>query len=131
MRTTPLALVVDDEESFLEITSMKLRAAGFETELARGAFAALEMAENLQPDFVLSDIYMAPGPSGWDFALELHRNPKTRGIKLALFTSLRDPWLEVSPAKRQTVLQELGTVAVLSKVDDLAVLGDRVRSLLS
>ncbi len=130
MRTPPLALVVDDEEAFLEISSMKLRAAGFKTETASGAFAALEKAEALQPDFILSDIYMAPGPSGWDFALELHRNPKTRDIKMALITSLRDPWLDVPPTERQALSREVGTIVVLSKIDDLVGLGERVRLML-
>lgn len=123
--------MVDDEESFREIASMKLRASNFETETARGAVEAIEKAEALKPDFVLSDIYMAPGPSGWDLALELRRNPKTRDIKFALMTSLRDPWLDVPPAERSAVSKEIGVITVLSKTEDLVVLGDRVKSLLS
>lgn len=129
MREEPLVLIVDDEAVFLEIASKKLQADGFATALAEDARDALAKAEALLPDLVLSDIYMPPGPSGWELAIELHRNPKTREIKFAFFTSLRDPWMEFG-GSRARVTAELGNVTFLSKNDDVPLLGDRVRHLL-
>ena len=129
MREKPLVLLVDDEMIFLEIASVKLQGRGFETILTQDVRDAILKAETLLPDLVLSDIYMAPGPSGWDLALELRRNPKTHEIKIAFFTSLRDPWMELKQ-KKEEVVAELGKITFFSKMDDVEVLADRVISLI-
>lgn len=129
MRAKPLVLLVDDEEVFLEIASVTLGAQGFAVARATDFYDALAKAEALLPDLVLSDIYMPPGPSGLDLALELHRNPKTRGVKIAFFTSMRDPWIDFR-GNRTQMLAELGPMVFLSKNDDVAKLGDRVTRLL-
>jgi CheY-like chemotaxis protein len=131
MRNTPLVLLVDDEDDFLEIASLKLQGKGFETVATNNGHDAVTKAEALQPDLVLSDIYMVPGPNGWELALELHRNPKTRAIKLAFFTSLRDPWVEIPAEARRAVFAELGQPTILSKVDDVERLGERIKVLLA
>ncbi len=117
MRSIPLVLLVDDEDMFLDIASAKLKTANFETAMAHGTLDALKKAESLQPDLILSDIYMPPGPSGWDLALALHENPKTRGIKVAFFTSLHDPWGEMDPAKRTLATRNLRGVPIFSKTE--------------
>ena len=118
MREKPLVLIVDDEEVFLEIASVKLQASGFETLLANEVQDALVKAETCLPDLVLSDVYMPPGISGFEFALELRRNPRTREIKIAFFTSLRDPWAELRD-NRKEVMKQLGDVVFFSKTDDV------------
>lgn len=128
MSDKPLVLLVDDEEVFLEIASVKLQAEGFATVLAQGAREGFEVAERMMPDLVLSDIYMPPGPSGWELALELRRNPKTATIKVAFFTSLRDPWIEFR-GDRKTIAEELGSVTFFSKTDDVDRLGDEIKKL--
>jgi CheY-like chemotaxis protein len=131
MRTPPLILLVDDEEEFLEIASLKLRGKGFETFTTNDAHVALAKAEELQPDLILSDIYMVPGPNGWDLALELKRNPKTRDIKLVFFTSLRDPWIEIPTEAREVVVSKLGNPMFLSKIDDVDTLGEKIQVMLA
>ncbi len=125
MQEKPLVLVVDDEEVFLEIASMQLHKAGFRTALANNVPDALTKAERLLPDFILSDIYMPPGPSGWELALALRPNPRTSGIKFAFFTSLRDPWMEFR-GDRSVITEELGRVVFVSKMDDVEKLGEKV-----
>lgn len=125
MREKPLILLLDDEEVFLEIASVSLTSKGLEAVATRDFREALMKAESLLPDLVLSDIYMEPGPNGWEFALALRRNPKTHGLKIAFFTSLRDPWLELKKSEDE-VRKELGDVIFVSKVDDVPVLADRV-----
>jgi len=129
MREKPLVLLIDDEEVFLEIASMKLSSGGLETLITRNITEALRKAEDLLPDLVLSDIYMPPGPNGWELALELKRNPKTKQLKIAFFSSLRDPWLEIK-ADREKLIAELGAVTFLSKMDDVDVLAERVWQLI-
>lgn len=129
MREKPLILLVDDEEIFLEIASVKLRSHGFETVTTNGVADALAKAADLLPDLVLSDIYMPPGPSGWEFALELRGNPKTREIKIAFFTSLRDPWAEFTGDRKKAV-ELLGNPTFFNKFDDVELLGEKVLSLI-
>lgn len=129
MREKPLVLLVDDEEVFLEIASVQLQAKGFDTQKVMDVEEALRRAEELIPDLVLSDIYMPPGLNGWDLAFELHRNPKTREVRIAFFTSMRDPWSELVENRRQ-LLGELGTITFFSKSDDIDVLAERVGELI-
>lgn len=130
MRTPPLVLLIDDESEFLEIASLKLKGSGFETFATTDGHEAILKAEELQPDLVLSDIFMVPGPNGWELALELKRNPKTRDIKLVFFTSLRDPWSEIPHEAREKVAAELGHPIFLSKIDDVEVLGERISKIM-
>ena len=125
MREKPLILLIDDEQMFLDIASTKLRGDGFDTVEANSVQDAIEKVTSLGPDLVLSDIYMPPGPSGWDLALQLRRNPKTSDVKIAFFTSLRDPWMELK-ADHAKVTAELGKIIFFSKTDDIEVLGERV-----
>jgi CheY-like chemotaxis protein len=126
-----LIILVDDEADFLEIATLKLRGKGFETFATTDGQVAVAKAEELQPDLVLSDIYMPPGPNGWEVALALHRNPKTCTIKIAFFTSLSDPWAEVSAGIREEIATKLGIPIFLSKVDDIEVLGEKVKTILA
>lgn len=126
-----LILLVDDEMEFLEIASLKLKNKGFETVTATDGHIAMAKAEELQPNLILSDIFMVPGPNGWELALELHRNPKTRAIKLAFFSSLSDPWTEIPVEAREKVAAELGHPVFLSKIDDVDRLATRVAEIIS
>lgn len=130
MREKPLVLVVDDEEAFLEIVSAKLEVGGFDVIIAHSASEAEAKAESLQPDLVLSDIYMPPGPSGWDLALALHDGQKTSGIKFAFFTSLRDPLAELHGDKK-IASHRLGDVKIFSKTDDVSVLAEDIGRLIA
>ena len=125
MREKPLILLVDDEEVFLEIASTRLHADGLATEAAHDFYDAIRKAELLLPDLVLSDIYMPPGPSGWDLALALRRNPKTHDIKFAFLTTLGDPWAE-APLGRGTLAAELGNITFFNKMDAVETLGKDV-----
>lgn len=128
-RTQPLVLLVDNEDTFLEIISMHLAKKGVVTAFARSADEGLRQAELLQPDLALSDILMPPGPNGFEFAFALRSNPKTHHIKLAFFTSLCDPWHELA-YDRNAIATKLGEVAFFDKCDDIEHIGDHVLSLL-
>ena len=129
MTEHPLVLLVDDEDDFLEIASMKLHADGFETVITRSIPEALAKAEELQPDLILSDIYMPPGQSGWSLALAVRRDPKLNNTKFAFFTSLRDPLLDLAPHERSQMMNELKGIPIFSKVDDVNDLDKKVRAL--
>lgn len=129
MRDHPLVLLIDDEDDFLEIASVKLRTEGFETVITHTVSEALAKAEEVLPDVILSDIYMPPGQSGWELALMVKRDPKLQSVKFAFFSSLRDPMMDVARDDRPTMLTELKTIPVFSKVDDLECLDKRIMAL--
>jgi len=129
MREKPLVIVIDDEDNFLEIAALTLSSNGIEPLTTKDANIALRKAEELLPELVLSDIYMPPGPNGWEFALALRRNPKTKYLKIAFFSSLRDPWMEIK-ADREKIKAELGEIMFLSKMDDVPVLAKKVWELI-
>lgn len=74
-RNTHRLLVVDDDESVLEIIKDMLIFSGFRVVAVADGKKALETIDNEQFDLVLTDLGM-PGVSGWDVAREVKRkNP--------------------------------------------------------
>lgn len=129
MRNPALILVVDDEESFREIMSIKLKASGFEVATAMSGEEALVAAEKILPDLILMDIHMG-GMPGTEAALALKQNPKTKDLKIAFLSSLNDPWPAMAGEKDE-VSRELGMEAFLDKGQDLDELIKKVRTILS
>jgi two-component system, OmpR family, response regulator RegX3 len=74
-------LLVEDEESITTPLTEALAREGFDTSVAGGAAAALELAAELRPDLVLLDV-MLPDGSGFDVARELRRDSRVPIIML-------------------------------------------------
>lgn len=128
-RATPLVLLVDDDAAFLEIISMKLKACRLETAFAHNADDGFKQAQATGPDLVLSDILMPPGPNGLELARALVRDPATSHVKLAFFTSLGDPWRDLSLSKSDAVAA-FGNVPIFDKCSDMDRIGDHVLAIL-
>ena len=73
---TPVVLVVEDEESFVEALKVGLKREGFHVEVARDGLQALDMFDIVQPDVILLDI-MLPKMSGIDVCRELRKKTLT------------------------------------------------------
>lgn len=131
MQNPPLILLVDDEEIFLEMASLKLQGAGYRTLAVRGAEEAMEKAEELIPDLLLSDIYMPPGPNGLELGLHLRQNKKTANMKIAFLTSLREPWLELPEPERAEAMICLKDVIFLDKDADIESLDERISKIIA
>ncbi len=129
MHTPPLVLIVDDEESFREIISLKLKKAGFETDTAKNEKEALEKAEKLQPDLILMDIYMPPGVNGTEVALAIKQNEKTKDTKICFLSSMKDPWPGLKGENKQ-VSRDIGMEDFLDKTQDLETVDQKVKSIL-
>lgn len=129
MRDRPLILVVDDEVTFLEIMSEALLASGFDAAVAHDGKEGIEQAEKLLPDLVLMDIHM-PGGTGTDAALAIKQNPRTKDVKVAFLTSLKEPWPAVQ-ADHEKLSKALGMEDFLEKTDDLSKTIAKVREILS
>ena len=88
MRSTGEArlLVVDDEETILELLSGSLRLAGFEVTTAASGIEALRAAAASRPDLILLDVMM---PNGDGF--EVVRRMRSSGPDVpVIFLSARD-----------------------------------------
>lgn len=130
MRTKPLILVVDDEESFREIFSLKLRSAGFDVDTAKDEAETLKKSKEIMPDLILMDIYMPPGPTGTDIALNIKQSQETKDLRVAFLTNLKEPWPAIS-GDHKKISQELGMEDFLEKTGDLDVLVKRVNEIIS
>jgi CheY-like chemotaxis protein len=64
----PVILIVDDEKVIADTLSIILSRSGFSTLTAYDGFSALELARNLQPDLLISDVMM-PGMTGIELAI--------------------------------------------------------------
>jgi two-component system response regulator RegX3 len=70
--TSPIVLVVEDEESFIDALSVGLQREGFRVEVARDGMEALTRFDLVNPDLVLLDV-MLPRVSGIDVCRQLRR----------------------------------------------------------
>lgn len=107
---------------------MKLTASGFEVSVAHNADEAIQAAEGMQPDLVLMDIMM-PGRSGTDAALAIKQNPKTKNLRIAFLSNMKDPWPGTA-RPREDVAQEIGMESFIDKSADLDAIAARVKELL-
>jgi len=129
MRDKPLILIVDDEANFREIFGAKLAAAGFEVVGAKNAKEALKQSSELVPDLILMDIHM-PETTGTDLALQIKQEAKTKNVKIAFLTNMKEPWPAMS-GDHSTVARELGMEDFMEKGSELDTLVKRVQELLN
>ena len=129
MREKQLLLIVDDEKDFLEIMTAKFQSAGFDVAVAHNGTEAVKAAKELLPDLVLMDIHM-PNETGTDVALTIKQDPATRNLKIAFLTSLKDPWPAMT-GEKEKVARELGMDDFLEKGEDLEILVQKAKEILS
>jgi DNA-binding response OmpR family regulator len=75
-------LVVDDEESMVEIVSYALQEAGYDVGSAGDVPEARRLMASFQPDLVVLDV-MLPGESGLDFCRELRAGSEIPVVMLS------------------------------------------------
>lgn len=84
--TTPLALVVDDDEPSRLLTATILRAAGFEVIEAVDGVEGLDLARSRRPDLIVSDILM-PNMDGFRLLISCRTDEALRGVPFVVLTS--------------------------------------------
>ena len=82
-------LVVEDEETILELIRYNLRQAGFTVGDAMDGEEALVYVEKHHPDCILLDL-MLPGLDGLTVCRRLKRNPATSQIPILMLTAKGD-----------------------------------------
>ncbi len=129
MSNQPLILIVDDDEVFREIFSVKLGSEGYRIETAVDGAAGVEKAKALKPDLVLMDVNM-PVMDGAAAVLKLREDPETKNISVAFLTSLGDPRLDMEQPDIN-IAQSFGAKGYLKKTDDLDKLAEQIKGFLT
>jgi DNA-binding response OmpR family regulator len=78
-------MVVDDEDSLLELLRAVLETADYKVITASSGDECLKKLKTVKPDLVLLDMMM-PGMSGRETCEKIRADPKTKGLKVAFVT---------------------------------------------
>jgi two-component system cell cycle response regulator DivK len=119
----PLVLIVEDDLSTRLMYREYLSRSGFRTADAHNGFQALEKAQELHPNAVLTDLAV-PGMDGFEFCRALRRSPATRSIPILAVTG-HSEYLDEPDRFRQ-----VGITHVLTKPCPPDVIADELRRLL-
>jgi len=79
-------LIVEDEESILELIALNLHQSGFKPIRSLNAESADKLIHEAIPDLIILD-WMLPGMSGIDFAKRLKSNALTKKIPIIMLTA--------------------------------------------
>ncbi len=115
-------LVVEDDDDIRALFSATLQRAGYQPRVASSGQQALDQADELVPDLVISDVSM-PGLSGLDVCRALKAEPRTAATVVLLISALS------TEQDREAGLQA-GADDYLTKPIRPTVLLERVQSLL-
>jgi DNA-binding response OmpR family regulator len=114
-------LVVDDDESILDLLEMVLEDEGYSVVLARNGADALDKLERIAPALILLDMRM-PEMDGWQFA-EAYRQAHTQVAPIVVITAASDA------AERAAQIAADGYLGKPFDLDELvAVVGRHVRN---
>ena len=103
-------LIVDDEESLLNLYKTKLTREGFRTIVARNGLEALAVAERENPDLILMDMKM-PIMDGVAAVKKLRENSATKDIRVVYLTAFSDPTastIEATPDSPRCIKKGIG-----------------------
>ncbi len=114
-----MILLVDDEDSLLDIVSSVLEAENFSVVTARSVEKGIEVLNSTTPDLIISDITM-PGKNGFDFFTHVRSYPHLQHVPF-LFLSAHTDSDSVVAGK------EIGSDDYLTKPVDFHLLLSSIR----
>ena len=82
-------LIVEDEESILELIAINLHQAGFNPIRSLNAEYAENIISEALPDLIILD-WMLPGMSGVEFAKRVRGNSNTKKVPIIMLTAKSD-----------------------------------------
>ncbi|HDI46162.1 MAG TPA: response regulator [Candidatus Omnitrophica bacterium] len=86
-------LVVDDEPELVKAIEIRLRASGYQVEVAYDGEEGIKKAMEFKPDLIILDIVM-PKISGYEVCKILKSNEETRHIPILILTASQQRELE-------------------------------------
>lgn len=109
-------LVINDDESILELFKLILEGEGFEVLASEEAIENIADVERMQPDLVILDLKMGMQQEGWTMMQKIRMYPPTQHIPMVLCTAALNEVRE-----QEGVLQDKGIPVVYKPfaIDDL------------
>jgi CheY-like chemotaxis protein len=112
VREKPLILVVDDDPATRELFANYLESEGYAVVTASSGTVAIEEAQRLLPDLIVTDVLM-PGPGGLQTIFVLRNIPETAHIPTIVVSGISSRILGlmsaaaylVKPVERQAFVQ--------------------------
>jgi putative two-component system response regulator len=89
VQSVPKVLIVDDNETNVELICMHLKPFNYQIQKAYDGDQALQMVAKDEPDLILLDLMM-PRISGYEVCQRLKSDPKTALIPIIIITALRE-----------------------------------------
>lgn len=86
-------MLVDEQQSLLDIMSLLIRTKDYLVEMAIDGDTGLELARSFTPDVILLDVNM-PDQDGWDLCRELRKMPNTKDVPLIILSAYDKPDLQ-------------------------------------
>ena len=80
-------LIIDDDPSFLEITSAILRRFGYDVLTANNVGDGLQLLEGEKPDLLLLDIMMATIDEGLQFAVKVRQRKEHQQLPIIIVSA--------------------------------------------
>jgi DNA-binding NarL/FixJ family response regulator len=119
-------VVVEDDDMVRSLIASHIESAGFQVAVASNFTDAMRLIKVVDPDAVVLDIDLGPGPNGFDIADRLWK--KSEETAVVFLTSLSDPRINNASLKKNQP-----GVAYLNKhmVTDAAVLVDALKAALT
>lgn len=116
--STPLAMVVEDDDLAAELIRAQLAAEDIEVVRVRSAEEALRLAAERPPDLFTVDI-MLPGMDGWELLERLKRDERLAGVPVVIISIIADQGRGMSLGAAKVLLKPYTRKAL---EDALAVL---------
>jgi DNA-binding response OmpR family regulator len=118
-------LVINDDESILELFQMLLQSEGYEVLTSVEAIENIADVEALQPELVILDLKLGMQEEGWIMLQKLRMYPPTAGIPVIVCTAALD-----IVRQQESTLQDKG-IPIVYKPFSLDELLKAVHSVLS
>jgi DNA-binding response OmpR family regulator len=84
--SNPLALIVEDDRDLSDIFAQALRAAGFETQIARSGDTAVMWLSSTTPDVVVLDLHL-PRVAGTEILGQIRSDPRLAETRIIIATA--------------------------------------------
>lgn len=102
--TTKTILIVDDDESILDLMEHIIKKEGFKVERAEDGQSAVQKAGQVQPDLIVLD-FMLPGLGGFEVIREL-QGDVTSSIPILVITGRRIDRQTIEMIKQESNVKE-------------------------
>ena len=111
----PLILVVDDEIQYVALLRSNLEHEGYRVEFATDGLTGKQKAWDLQPDLIISDVFM-PGVDGLTMMESINERPEMNKVPMILLSGrarenfmpqAKDPSMKYALLKKPVFLPEL------------------------